>query len=120
MNNESYAGNRSIRLPDDDKAAGADKKAALLLMNLSVREPPTWGTSARKPRDTAESGGLDVRSRRTGDHEGRYQSGIGNRDKEAAGPWSSRYSGGAIKVGSDGASMLDVVPRTKRMRSNSM
>ncbi|KAJ3576315.1 hypothetical protein NPX13_g3742 [Xylaria arbuscula] len=115
-NKESYAENRSICVAEDDKAAGADKKAALLLMNLSVREPSTR-SAGRKPGEAAEGGGFDLRSggRAGEDEDGRYhQSGVGIKDRDAEVSRSSRYSSGAFKVGSGGMSMLDVVPRSLR------
>ncbi|KAI1369430.1 hypothetical protein F5Y08DRAFT_325436 [Xylaria arbuscula] len=121
-NKESYAENRSICVAEDDKAAGADKKAALLLMNLSVREPSTRSVG-RKPREAAEGGGFDLRSGGSAgeDEDGRYhQSGVGIKDRDAEVSRSSHYTGGAFKVRSDGMSMSEVVPRSKRLRSNSM
>ncbi|KAI0870974.1 hypothetical protein GGS24DRAFT_510339 [Hypoxylon argillaceum] len=114
---------------EDDKAsgagtAGADKRAALLLMNLSARDRSFW-TSVRKSRDVAgagaESGGFyqPVDNRY-------YGSGCNPRYQD-----SSTTSASTIpaKIGSDGVTSEttslfggsnSVFPRIKRVRSNSM
>ncbi|KAK5624320.1 hypothetical protein RRF57_000036 [Xylaria bambusicola] len=114
-NRASHVENRSIHVLEDDKATGADKKAALLLMNLSVRESSIWQTG-RKPRNANEDG---VHTRYAGD-DGRYQDKAYHKEKDTGGAWSFHYNGSAAKVGSDGISNTEVVPRIKRLRSNSM
>ncbi|KAI0516726.1 hypothetical protein F5B22DRAFT_655908 [Xylaria bambusicola] len=117
-NKSSHVENRSIRVTEDDKATGADKKAALLLMNLSVRESSSW-QAGRKPQNANEGGRFEVDSRYAGD-DGRYQDKAHYTEKDSGNARGSRYNGGAAKVGSDGISNTEVVPRTKRLRSNSM
>ncbi|KAI3328334.1 hypothetical protein F4824DRAFT_506683 [Ustulina deusta] len=130
-NRASHAENRSIvRLAEDGKAgnSGADKKAALLLMNLSVAEPLSSSSSSsstssrrgRKPRDADRgadiTSGIGADRRRRGD--------AGNLD--GGGGWDSRFradGGGMAGMGGDGASrspLYGVFPRIKRVRSNSM
>ncbi|KAI1304563.1 hypothetical protein F5Y03DRAFT_406892 [Xylaria venustula] len=121
-NKENHAENRSVRLgaaaqeDDDEKPVGchilgaADKKAALLLMNLSVRDLSK--SSGRKARNV--EGGMGVQAQGGG-----Y---TGNTDGGGDWDYGSR-AGGAAKIGSDGvilSSLDDGFPRTKRIRSNSM
>ncbi|TGJ78551.1 hypothetical protein E0Z10_g10215 [Xylaria hypoxylon] len=130
-NKESHALNQSIRLREDDKQGsvgnlGADKKAALLLLNLSVRDPSFW-KSARKCRkaEGANNSGLhDDATNRYGVNDGSYGANISRPDKNSGSGCNSRYQAGATaKIGSDGVSTspLDgMFPRIKRVRSNSM
>ncbi|KAI0972676.1 hypothetical protein F4678DRAFT_471639 [Xylaria arbuscula] len=122
-NKESHAENRSIHLKaatqedGDEKAVvgcnvfgAADKKAAMLLMNLSVRDLSK--SSGRKARNVEGLMGFDA-------HGGGY---VGNTDGDGGWDYGFRV-GGAVKIGSDGVMLTpldDVFPRTKRIRSNSM
>ncbi|KAI1426810.1 hypothetical protein F5Y12DRAFT_793539 [Xylaria sp. FL1777] len=113
-NKENHTENQSIRLPEPNNNrvagtgnSGADKKAALLLMNLSVREPSA-GKSGRRYRG-AETSSLEAGGRNAGD--GRVDA--GNLDRDGGGD-------GAAKIGVLSSPLDAVFPRIKRVRSNSM
>ncbi|KAI1130517.1 hypothetical protein F5Y10DRAFT_289172 [Nemania abortiva] len=112
---------------------GADKNAALLLMNLSVRDRSFW-TSIRKSQDSEipsdDATRHAVSSRYVDVNEGSSRPYIGYPDRCDSG-WNSRYqvgssAGTAAKMGSDGVSSEatspfgGTLPRIKRIRSNSM
>ncbi|KAI0457802.1 hypothetical protein F5B21DRAFT_520805 [Xylaria acuta] len=114
---------------------GDDKKAALLLMNLSVRDHSFW-KSTRTCRDTEgpNTGGLrnDAADRYSGNDTSR-RANVGNPDGDGGSRSGYNYhrhagagAGATVRVGGDGISSetgspLDgTFPRIKRVRSNSM
>ncbi|KAJ8122807.1 hypothetical protein O1611_g9748 [Lasiodiplodia mahajangana] len=126
------------RTREDDKPGslgtlGADKNAALLLMNLSVRDRSFW-TSVRKSQDV-EGPGLhndgvrDAANSKYGSNDcGRRLLDISNLG-DNPNDRNSRYQTGTgtmAKIGSDGVSSETTSPfggaisRMKRIRSNSM
>ncbi|KAF2969529.1 hypothetical protein GQX73_g4048 [Xylaria multiplex] len=133
-NKESHTLNQSIRLKEDDGQGGvgtygADKKAALLLMNLSVRDPSFWkgtrkwenteGANTGGPHDSANKYDQNDRNRGTDDEKL-------NKDGTESGNRNSQYQAGlssTAKIGSDSVSaspLRGMFPRIKRVRSNSM
>ncbi|KAI0099952.1 hypothetical protein GGR51DRAFT_575982 [Nemania sp. FL0031] len=132
---------------EDDKTGiigtpGADKNAALLLMNLSVRDRSFW-TSVRESQNTEDPGqGPENRdiydaknSRHTSFYNDRCRPRIVNPDdnnnSNDRNGQNSRYQSGmgastATRIGSDGVSSETTSPfggtlsRPKRIRSNSM
>ncbi|KAI0541083.1 hypothetical protein GGR58DRAFT_520309 [Xylaria digitata] len=133
-NKESHTLNQSISLKEDDGQGGvggygADKKAALLLMNLSVRDPSFWkGTRKWGNAEGANTGGLHDSDNKYDQNDRNCGANFGNpnKDDSESGDWNSQYQAGAgstAKIGSDSvsASPLDgMFPRIKRVRSNSM
>ncbi|KAI0425103.1 hypothetical protein F5Y09DRAFT_352735 [Xylaria sp. FL1042] len=123
-NKENHAGNGSIHIAataaeNGNKAVAnlsvtTDKKAALLLLNLSVQD-----LGRENPRGVG--GGETITGRVDGNGED-----VGNLDSGGGddGKYVSQGGGSEAKVGSEGVSLAspldDVFPRIKRARSNTM
>lgn len=134
-NKENRSDAQSTYEREDDRASsastvGADKKAALLLMNLSVRES-SFLKSARKSRDV--EGASDIRGQYEGANSG-YSGNDGGGGGGGGGGYVSRYQahagiyadaavrnmgGGGVSSGA-ASPFHRTFPRTKRFRSNSM
>ncbi|KAI0417598.1 hypothetical protein F5X98DRAFT_363725 [Xylaria grammica] len=133
-NKENHAVNQLIRIREDGSQSstgsfGADKKAALLLLNLSVRDPSFWksarrsrnadGTNTTRPHDDTTDYGGNGGTRGT-------NVGGSDRNGNSSGGCDSQYqadAGATAKIGSERVptSPLDgLFPRIKRVRSNSM
>lgn len=117
-NEEGHPDTQSTYEREDDGAngssnVGADKKAALLLMNLNVRES-SFRKSARRSRDV--EGTSDASGQSEGVNDSRYNGNDGG--------YTSRYQAGAgsgAGVSSGTTSPFGrAFARTKRVRSNSM
>ncbi|KAI8635206.1 hypothetical protein F5Y19DRAFT_469080 [Xylariaceae sp. FL1651] len=128
---ESYTEARAPRSSDEDKpngsgGVGADKKAALLLMNLSVRDRSFWKSvgKCQTPEDIGFSGLHNISSYGNSYTKSRT---IGNLDDDGRTHYH-KTGGGATStaktsVGVTSESMSPVhgaFPRIKRVRSNSM
>ncbi|KAI1823609.1 hypothetical protein F4861DRAFT_311419 [Xylaria intraflava] len=129
---DNRRGTLSIRPREDEKLnggpanAGADKKAALLLMNLSVRDHRKYMGKYPIPEVPPFSTLRDVSSRGGGSNGDGYRTNIGSPDN-----YRRRVDGNpqylaSTKTGSTGVSPETIsppdrtFPRIKRFRSNSM
>ncbi|TRX93094.1 hypothetical protein FHL15_005962 [Xylaria flabelliformis] len=138
MDKENHANTQPINWRGDDKVgggsnAGADKRAALLLMNLSVRDRSIW----KSPRACREAEGPntsrvhDVADDRYGGNGTNRCANVDSldRDNSSKGGYNCRNqvsAGTTIRIRGDGVSSEmaspsnGVFPRIKRVRSNSM
>ncbi|KAI1737276.1 hypothetical protein F4680DRAFT_217569 [Xylaria scruposa] len=135
MSKENHAETQPVNWTGDDKVdsgsnAGADKRAALLLMNLSVRDRSLWkspstcqeteGPNASRVHDAAADRYVGDGTSRCANVNSFDRRRIGyNRHNQVA-------AGTTIRIGGDGISSEmtspsnGAFPRIKRVRSNSM
>ncbi|KAI1177477.1 hypothetical protein F4777DRAFT_587278 [Nemania sp. FL0916] len=122
---EDNAETYSIQARETEKgtnlsSGGADKKAALLLMNLSVREHSFWKT-VRRGQDANDAESTithDAPNSRSAENNGSGRIPSHSVNKQST---NNATAGGGGGIWSDVTSPLDsVCPRIKRIRSNSM
>ncbi|KAI0863688.1 hypothetical protein F4860DRAFT_501683 [Xylaria cubensis] len=138
MDKENHAETQPINWRGDDKVgggsnAGADKRAALLLLNLSVRDRSIW----KSPRPCREAEGPntsrfhDAADDRYGGNGTSRCANIDSLDRDNSSRsgyncHNQASAGTTIRIGGDGVSSEmaspsnDAFPRIKRVRSNSM